>query len=481
MILAIIALAEQTALNSISPYLPEMASTFPEVDNLRLGLYVGIIASSFALAQFATNFFWGWLSDNIGRKPVILLGTLLTAACFVAFGFCRTMWQAVMVQVLMGLVNGNQGIVSTVLGEITDRSNQSRAFLYLPVVYGIGAITGPAVGGLLVSRQTPPAAYPYLAPNLLSAAVLLLDLCLTMIFLEESLEEAREMAPLGKRVENLFAWLWQFASSTRPSYLRLHSPGHHHAAGNTGHQPEDDTNEDEDEDDEDEDAASQVSMPVLFPSNAEELKSSQVLHHDTILLLATYLVFQLSNVSYNSLYPIFASSPPPTGRGLSPEEIGLSLSFAGAVTIVITLVLTVFGKVRDKMSNRKTYRAALAGFTVAFMLMPWIGYKESAGLIGLGHGKVWLWIELGFALLIKSIATVAGLTSALLLVRKSFLIRFPSNAIRTLTRQYAIDYQFSSESQCPRPAQRPRPNTLSRWSCSWPIFEWRAFLFIYSG
>src|SRR6186713_1890009 len=60
-VLAVIALAEQTALNSISPYLPQMASTFPEVDSGEVGLYVGIIASSFALAQFATNFFWGWL------------------------------------------------------------------------------------------------------------------------------------------------------------------------------------------------------------------------------------------------------------------------------------------------------------------------------------------------------------------------------------------------------------------------------------
>lgn len=34
-ILAIISLAEQTALNSISPYLPEMAATFPEVDITR--------------------------------------------------------------------------------------------------------------------------------------------------------------------------------------------------------------------------------------------------------------------------------------------------------------------------------------------------------------------------------------------------------------------------------------------------------------
>ncbi|KAJ4356330.1 uncharacterized protein N0V89_004362 [Didymosphaeria variabile] len=168
-VLAVIALAEQTALNSISPYLPEMAKSFPEVKDGQAGLYVGLIASSFALAQFATNFFWGWLSDRIGRKPVVITGTFLTLLCFVAFGFCRTLWQAILVQVCMGLVNGNAGVVSTCLGEITDRSNQSRAFTYLPVVYGLGAITGPIVGGVLVMEHHPfhkdrPNPYPYIFP-----------------------------------------------------------------------------------------------------------------------------------------------------------------------------------------------------------------------------------------------------------------------------------------------------------------------------
>ena len=151
--LAIIALAEQTALNSISPYLPEMAQAFPEVGAGQAGMYVGLIASAFALAQFATNFYWGWLSDRVGRKPVILTGTVLTLACFLAFGFCTRLWHAIVVQALMGLVNGNAGVVSTCLGEITDRSNQSRAFTYLPVVYGIGGITGPVEIGRASCRE----------------------------------------------------------------------------------------------------------------------------------------------------------------------------------------------------------------------------------------------------------------------------------------------------------------------------------------
>ena len=419
-VLAIISLSEQTALNSISPYLPQMASTFPEVDAGQVGVYVGTIASSFALAQLATGFFWGWLSDMIGRKPVVLTGTLLTAACFVAFGFCRTLWQAVLVQALMGAVNGNQGLISTCLGEITDRSNQSKAFTYLPVIYGLGSITGPIVGGLLVSKLGPKDAkkrynYPYLAPNLFSAAVLVVDLIITMIFLEESLEEARDLPPLGKRVGNLFSWVWQFASSNRPSYLRLGKENKSRHQNGFSRMGADATEEDEEEDTFESDAQSQNSLPALFPQPVHELTTKQVMNRDTILLLFTYLIFQLSNISYNSLYPVFGQAPPPTGRNLSPKEIGLSLAFAGVVTIVFQVLF--FGKLRDEMGNKTAYRVGLGGFVVAFLITPFVGYKNiKNGDGGMSNGKIWLWVELSAVLLIKTVAAVGGLTSALLLV-----------------------------------------------------------------
>ncbi|KAK8251615.1 MFS transporter-like protein [Phyllosticta capitalensis] len=413
--LAVISLAEQTALNSISPYLPEMATTFPEVTEEKVGLYVGLIASSFALAQFATNFFWGWLSDRIGRKPVILMGTLFTAACFVAFGFCKTLWQAIIVQIFMGLVNGNQVIVSTCLGEITDKSNQSRAFTYLPVVYGLGAITGPIVGGVMVFKNNPfrkghKNPYPYLAPNLFSAAILIIDLILTMFFLEESLEQAKGLPPLGKRIQSLFAWIWQFASESRsPSYIRRMIGKHRHPDG---------VDPIEDVDSEDM-SDSESSIPAVLPnvSSGEQLTRREVLNRDTILLLLTFLIFQFANIAYNSLFPIFAQAPPPTGRSLSPTEIGVSLSFAGVFTIIFQV--GIYGKLREKIGNKVTYRVSMAAFVVAFLLMPWVGYKNGDGNIGLGRGKAVMWVELGFVLIIKTIAAVGGLTSALLLITNS--------------------------------------------------------------
>ena len=411
-ILAIIALSEQTALNSISPYLPQMASSFPEVDPSEVGFYVGSIASSYALAQFLTNFFWGWLSDRIGRKPVVLTGTVLTAACFVAFGFCKTFGQAIVVQVLMGLANGNQGIISTCLGEITDRSNQSRAFTYLPIVYGIGGITGPFIGGLLTpsagDHPSQKHLYPYLRPNLVSAGVLMADLILTMFFLEESLEEAKGLPPLGRRASSLFAWAWQFASSRSPSYLKLPIPSRASRRG------DDDTIEEEEEEEE-EDAHSQALIPTLVPEQTKTFKPRDVLTTDILLLLISYGVFQFSNVSYNSLYPIFGQAAPPLGRGLSPQEIGVSLAFAGAASILVQI--GIFGRLRDKMGNRITYRSCLAGMVLAYMLTPWVGYEHATdGSGGISYGKSALYIELGVILLIRAIAAVGCLTSALLLV-----------------------------------------------------------------
>lgn len=379
-----------------------------------MGLYVGVIASSFALAQFATNFFWGWLSDRVGRKPIILIGTLLTAACFVAFGFCRTLWQAVLVQALMGLVNGNQGVVSTCLGEITDKSNQSQAFTYLPVVYGIGAITGPVIGGLLVTHNSPfndyPNPYPYLPPNLFSAAILLIDLAVSMVWLEESLEEAKNLPPLGERISSLFAWLWQFTSSSQPTYTRRKSKRRRRRSRDSTHGPQDDLADA----DASQESQGDDSAPTMIPeTSGETLSRKEIFNQNTVLLLLTFLIFQLANISYNSLYPIFAQAKPPTGRDLSPEEIGLSLGFAGVVTIIFQV--GIYGKVREKIGNKTTYRVSLAAFVVTFVLTPFVGYKRKDG-IGLGKGKGWLWIELGFVLIVKTVAAVGGLTSALLLV-----------------------------------------------------------------
>ncbi|OAF54304.1 hypothetical protein VC83_09381 [Pseudogymnoascus destructans] len=392
-VLAIIALAEQTALNSISPYLPQMVASFPSTDTSRIGLYVGAIASSFAAAQLLTNYFWGSLSDRIGRKPVILLGAILTAAAFVGFGFCTKLWHAILVQAIMGIVNGNQGLISTCLGEITDRSNQGRAFVWLPVIYGVGAISGPALGGLLVQGESSAKkpSYPFLLPNLVAAVILVVEFTVTLIFLEESLEEAKDLPPLQDRVRAFFSWMWQFASGAiRPTYTRRAQ------------------------------AAPPPPPPSSMTSSLAHIPpspSKDPLSGTTLLLLSTYFVFQLSNASFNALYPVFAFADPPLGRNIPARDIGFSLSAAGVATIMFQVL--IFGRLRDKMGNKATYRAGLGLFAVALLATPTVPFADSKPPFKFLTGHMWMWAHLSLVLLAKTVASVGGLSSALLLITNS--------------------------------------------------------------
>ncbi|KAM0417438.1 hypothetical protein ACHAPT_012587 [Fusarium lateritium] len=404
LLLAFLSLAEQTALNSISPYLPEMVVSMPGIPPAEAGLYVGILASAFALAQLSTNFLWGYASDVIGRKPVLIMGTFALMCCFCVFGLCKQYWQIVVVHVAMGLLNGNAACVPTVLGEVTDRSNQSRAFTYLPVIYSLGSITGPALGGILVGRVGNE--FPYLAPNILAAALLACSVVVVGIWFEETLDKSQVNFELPAWVQKVLSWL-----PSRKPPPRRHSWSARWPRARPQTQPllstgDSDDSDDEAEDDDDDDTK-------LDPARS----TWKDLSGTTALVLFTYLVFQLSNISFNSLYPIFAATMPPAGRDLLPSKIGVSLSVAGLASIIFQAFL--FQPFKAKMGNLGTYQLSLLGLGISMILMPWVGYADSKPLFGLGSGKLWLYLELGVVLILKNLCAVGGLSSVMLLITNS--------------------------------------------------------------
>ena len=63
----------------IFPYIYFMIKDFHITeDENKISFYAGMVTSAFTLAEFSTGFFWGRLSDRIGRKPVLLAGLLGT-------------------------------------------------------------------------------------------------------------------------------------------------------------------------------------------------------------------------------------------------------------------------------------------------------------------------------------------------------------------------------------------------------------------
>lgn len=117
--------------------------------------------SSFAIAQVFSVMEWAKLSgnshieqfhwmayihascvDKIGRRPVIFAGTLGVMITTLMFGLSRSFLTLVLSRALAGIFCGNVAVLQSVLGEITDSSNQATAFPLFAMTWPVGAIIG---------------------------------------------------------------------------------------------------------------------------------------------------------------------------------------------------------------------------------------------------------------------------------------------------------------------------------------------------
>lgn len=177
-----------------------------------------MIGAAFSLAQFLTSTLWGALSDRIGRKPVLLFGLVGSTFTAVAFGFSQTFWFALAMRAASGFLNGNVGVGKTIMGEITDESNRAQAFNLFGLMWEIGSIIAPILGGLLAepAKQYPSLFgdfqlfidYPYALPCMVGALVSGVGAVAGFFFLEETLgrkasKDADEEEGSGLKLKNM--------------------------------------------------------------------------------------------------------------------------------------------------------------------------------------------------------------------------------------------------------------------------------------
>eukprot|EP00466_Bigelowiella_natans_P008987 jgi/Bigna1/72968/fgenesh1_pg.22_\ len=109
---------------------------------------IAFVGASFSAAQLFSSFLWGRLSDKIGRKKSIIIGISGTILSLVMFGTASTFQGALLARIFCGLTNGNIGVLKSFVTEITDGTNRVKAFAYISIAWGIGAILGPLIASI---------------------------------------------------------------------------------------------------------------------------------------------------------------------------------------------------------------------------------------------------------------------------------------------------------------------------------------------
>ncbi|MRX71573.1 MFS transporter [Bacillus lacus] len=109
------------------------------------------VFSSYLLMNAVTILIYGKLSDLFGRKPVIVFGIVIFLIGSILCGLADSMTMLIISRFIQGFGAGAvMPIATTIVGDIYTKEERAKVQGYLSSVWGISAILGPAIGGLLV-------------------------------------------------------------------------------------------------------------------------------------------------------------------------------------------------------------------------------------------------------------------------------------------------------------------------------------------
>lgn len=113
------------------------------------------VFSAYLLMNSVTVLIYGKLSDLFGRKPILFFGITMFLIGSILCGFAGSMKELIIFRLIQGFGAGAvTPIATTIIGDIYTKEERAKIQGYLSSVWGISAIMGPAIGGLMVEYMS---------------------------------------------------------------------------------------------------------------------------------------------------------------------------------------------------------------------------------------------------------------------------------------------------------------------------------------
>lgn len=159
------------------------ANWLPKDNPAVLGLIIGFSIALFSLAQFLIAPYLGRLSDERGRRPVLLVTCAFATIAPFLYAFSGTslvlMWIS---RLLHGATGGNLGVAYAYVADVTTEKDRAKSMGILGAAFGLGFIFGPPLGSFLVELNQ---GQPYYL-GFAAAGFALINFIFVALFLPES-------------------------------------------------------------------------------------------------------------------------------------------------------------------------------------------------------------------------------------------------------------------------------------------------------
>jgi MFS transporter, DHA1 family, tetracycline resistance protein len=172
----------------IFPILPRLLEEVTHAQHI--APYIGVMTALYAAMQFVFAPVLGALSDNLGRRPVLLVSLAGAAINYVVMAFAPQLWMLLLGRAIAGLTSANISVATAYITDISPEDERARRFGLFNAMFGVGFIIGPVLGGLLGDYWL---RLPFIAAAVLNAC----NLLLALFILPESHTPARQKIDLA--------------------------------------------------------------------------------------------------------------------------------------------------------------------------------------------------------------------------------------------------------------------------------------------
>jgi MFS transporter, DHA1 family, tetracycline resistance protein len=127
----------------VLPILPLWAERF----GARPGT-IGALVATYSAFQLVCAPLWGRLSDRVGRKPVLVLSLVGTAAGSLLTGLASSMVLLFVGRAIDGMSGGSVAVAQAAVADVAEPPERPRLLGLIGAAFGLGFVAGPALGAL---------------------------------------------------------------------------------------------------------------------------------------------------------------------------------------------------------------------------------------------------------------------------------------------------------------------------------------------
>ncbi|MBI2442731.1 MAG: MFS transporter, partial [Candidatus Levybacteria bacterium] len=122
-------------------------------------ILVGAIIASFSLFQFLFGPILGRLSDKYGRRPVLIISSLLNSLSYFLVFFFPQLWVLFVARMLAGIGSSNISVAQAYIADSSEAHERTKALGMMGAIFGLGFIVGPLLGGVASQQFSISAAF----------------------------------------------------------------------------------------------------------------------------------------------------------------------------------------------------------------------------------------------------------------------------------------------------------------------------------